>query len=102
MDPLRGTKGNRVTESRGRQARLRPGLGKMYPGIESGVWIPVEQLLRHVAILMHRRLADSGAITGDRFLRGDHFEFRGDAPRPLDWSPDLSRVSDAGTPPKAG
>jgi hypothetical protein len=89
-----------VTESRGRQARLRPGLGKLYPGIEAGVWLPVEQLLRHVAILMHRRLADPGAITGDRFLRSDHFEFRGDAPRPRDWPPDLSRMSDAARPPR--
>ena len=88
--------------SRGRQARLRPGLGKLYPGIESGVWLPVEQLLRHVAILMHRRLADPGAISGDRFLRSDHFEFRGEAPRPRDWPPALSRIGDAAAPPPPG
>lgn len=91
-----------MTESRGRQARLRPGLGKLYPGIESGVWLPVEQLLRHVAILMHRHLTDPGAISGDRFLRSDHFEFRGDAPRPRDWPPALSRMSDAAGPPAEG
>ena len=91
-----------MTESRGRQARLRPGLGKLYPGIESGVWLPVEQLLRHVAILIHRSLADAGAITGERFLRSDHFEFRGEAPRPLDWPAELSRMSDAGLPPEWG
>jgi hypothetical protein len=91
-----------MTESRGRQARLRPGLGKLYPGIESGVWLPVGQLLRQVAILMHRGLADPGALTGDRFLRSDHFEFRGSAPRPRDWPPALSRMSDAAAPPKEG
>ncbi|HEY8258151.1 MAG TPA: hypothetical protein VIG08_10915 [Gemmatimonadales bacterium] len=91
-----------MTESRGRQGRLRPGLGKLYPGIDSGVWLPVEQLLRHVAILMHRHLADPGAIAGDRFLRSDHFEFRGEAPRPADWPSDLSRMSDAAAPPREG
>jgi hypothetical protein len=91
-----------VNESRGRQARLRPGLGKLYPGIESGIWLPVEQLLRHVAILMHRRVVDPNAISGDRFLRSDHFEFRGEAPRPPDWPKDLSRISDAATPPRGG
>lgn len=91
-----------MSESRGRQARLRPGLGKLYPGIESGVWLPVEQLLRHVAILMHRRLADPSAISGDRFLRSDHFEFRGEAPRPADWPSDMSRMSDAAAPPREG
>jgi hypothetical protein len=51
---------------------------------------------------MHRRLADPSAISGDRFLRSDHFEFRGEAPRPADWPSDMSRMSDAAAPPREG
>jgi hypothetical protein len=89
-----------VTEARGRQARLKPGLGKLYPGLEAGAWRTVEDLLRHVAILVHRNLADPRTITGDRLLRDDHFEFRGESERPEGWPRDLSRMSDAAAPPK--
>lgn len=87
-----------MTYPRGRQARLKPGLGKLYPGIEAGVWRNVEDLLRHIAILVHRGLVDAQTITGERLLRQDHFEFRGDSPRPTGLPPELSRISDAGTP----
>ena len=89
-----------VTEARGRQARLKPGLGKRYPGLAAGAWRTVEDLLRHVAILVHRNLADPRTITGERLLRDDHFEFRGDSGRPEGWPEDLSRMSDAAAPPK--
>jgi hypothetical protein len=89
-----------MTEARGRQARLKPGLGKLYPGLEAGAWRTVEDLLRHVAILVHRNLADPRSITGERLLRDDHFEFRGDSHRPEGWPEDLSRMSDAAAPPK--
>jgi hypothetical protein len=88
-----------MTESRGRQARLKPGLGKLYPGLEAGAWRTVEDLLRHVAILVDKRLADPRAITGARLLREDHFEFRGDSARPEGWPADLSRMVDAAAPP---
>jgi hypothetical protein len=88
-----------MTESRGRQARLKPGLGKLYPGLEAGAWRTVEDLLRHVAILVDKRLADPRAITGERLLREDHFEFRGDSARPEGWPADLSRMADAAAPP---
>ena len=88
-----------MTEARGRQARLKPGLGKLYPGLEAGVWRTVEALLRHVAILIDKRLADPRTITGERLLRDDHFEFRGASPRPTGLPPDLSRLSDAGLEP---
>ena len=89
-----------MTESRGRQARLKPGLGKLYPGLEAGAWRTVEDVLRHVAILVHRNLADPRTITGERLLRDDHFEFRGHSERPEGWPEDLSRMSDAAAPPK--
>ncbi len=89
-----------LTEARGRQARLKPGLGKLYPGLEAGAWRTVEDLLRHVAILIHQKLADPRTITGGRLLRDDHFEFRGDSKRPEGWPEDLSRMVDAAAPPK--
>jgi hypothetical protein len=92
-------KGTGMTESRGRQARLKPGLGKLYPGLEAGAWRTVEDLLRHVAILVDKRLADPRTITGERLLREDHFEFRGDSARPEGWPVDLSRMADAAAPP---
>jgi hypothetical protein len=88
-----------VTEARGRQARLKPGLGKLYPGVEAGTWRTVEDLLRHLTILIDRRLADPRTITGERLLRDDHFEFRGDSDRPEGWPADLSRMADAAAPP---
>src|SRR3954468_2875195 len=87
-----GMKGTGMTESRGRQARLKPGLGKLYPGLEAGAWRTVEDLLRHVALLVDKQLADPRAITGERLLREDHFEFRGDSARPEGWPVDLSRM----------
>jgi hypothetical protein len=96
------TKERLVTEARGRQARLKPGLGKLYPGLEAGAWRTVEDVLRHVAILVHRNLADPRSITGERLLRDDHFEFRGSSIRPEGWPEDLSRMSDAAAPPKEG
>jgi hypothetical protein len=89
-----------MTEARGRQARLKPGLGKLYPGLEAGAWRTVEDLLRHVAILVHRNLADPRSITGERLLRDDHFEFRGQSGRPEGLPEELSRMSDAAAPPK--
>ena len=88
-----------MTEARGREARLKPGLGKLYPGVEAGAWRTVEDLLRHVTILIDKRLADPRTITGERLLRDDHFEFRGDSDRPEGWPADLSRMADAGAPP---
>ena len=89
-----------AAELRGREARLRPGLGKLYPGIEAGVWRPVEELLRQVAVLIHKKLADPRTITGERLLRDDHFEFRGASERPEGLPSDLSRLADASTPPR--
>jgi hypothetical protein len=55
-------------------------------------------VLRHVAILVHRRMADPATITGERLLREDHFEFRGNSARPEGWPADLSRMVDAAAP----
>ena len=90
-----------MTEPRGRQARLKPGLGKLYPGLEAGAWRTVEELLLQVTILIEKRMADPRTITGERLLREDHFEFRGDSARPEGWPADLSRMSDAAGAPES-
>jgi hypothetical protein len=60
----------------------------------------VEGLLRHVAILVEKRLADPLSITSERLLRDDHFEFRGDSPRPDGLPVELSRMADSSLPPR--
>jgi hypothetical protein len=60
----------------------------------------VEDLLLQVTILIQKRMADPRTITGERLLREDHFEFRGDSARPEGWPADLSRMSDAAGAPE--
>lgn len=89
-----------MIETRGREARLRPEFDYLYPGIPDGTWMPVEVLLNQVATLLYGDPSKSGVITGERLLRGDHFEFRGASPRPDGLPPDQSRMSDSGIEPK--
>ena len=86
---------------RGREARLRTQFASLYAGIEPGVWIPVETLLRQVTDIVHSDRSKSGVITGERLLLDEHFDFRGASPRPQGLPPDSSRMSDAGTDPDA-
>jgi len=88
-----------MTSPRGRQARLRTDHAYLYPGIEAGVWTPVETLIHRVVTLLYGDPSKSGVITGDRLLREDHFEFRGESSRPLGWPSALSRMSDAAAKP---
>ena len=86
---------------RGREARLRKQFASLYGGIDAGVWIPVETLLRQVTDIVHRDRSKSGVITGERLLLDEHFDFRGASPRPQGLPPDSSRMSDAGADPNA-
>jgi hypothetical protein len=90
----------RPAHARGREARLRPDFGYLYPGIEAGFWTPVELLINRVVTLLYGDPANSGRITGARLLREDHFEFRGSSPRPRGWPERLTRMSDASAPPE--
>ena len=89
-----------MSEARGREARLRPEFDYLYPDIEPGSWQPVEVLINRVVTMLYGDRSQSGVITGERLLRDDHFEFRGDSGRPEGWPEDLSRMSDAAAPPK--
>lgn len=85
--------------ARGREARLRSEFGYLYPGLDAGVWTPVEVLINQVVTLLYGDPASSGRITGARLLREDHFEFRGSSARPEGWPEGLTRMSDAAAPP---
>ncbi len=89
-------------QSRGREARLRTDFGYLYPGIDSGAWMPVESLINRVVTLLYGDPANSGRITGARLLREDHFAFRGASPRPEGWPAGQTRMSDAAAPPDRG
>ena len=84
---------------RGREARLKSEHAVLYPGLEPGVWMPVEALLRHITDLIHHDRAKSGVITGARLLHQDHFEFRGNSARPDGLPAGSTRLSDSGTEP---
>ena len=88
-----------MSENRGREARLKPEFADLYPGLTADTWMPIETLLGHVATLLHTRRVESEAITGERLIREEHFEFRGRSDRPQGLPPHYSRLSDASTAP---
>jgi hypothetical protein len=88
-----------MDDSRGREARLKPEHADLYPGLTTDTWMPVETLLRHIATLLHSRRAEPDTIVGERLIREEHFEFRGDSDRPDGLPPALSRLSDASANP---
>jgi hypothetical protein len=88
-----------MTEKRGREARLKAKYAKLYPGLEAGVWMPVESLLRHITELIHRDRSKAGVITGTRLLHQEHFEFRGSSARPEGLPEGSTRMSDSDAEP---
>jgi len=91
-----------MSDRRGREARLKPDFATLYPGIAAGIWLPVESLLRQVATMVHEDRDEAHRVTGERLLREDHFEYRGESPRPEGLPRDQSRLSDAALPPDSG
>jgi hypothetical protein len=81
--------------NRGREARLKPEHAALYPGLEPGVWLPVETLLRYVTDLIYQDRAKSGVITGNRLLHDEHFEYRGSSARPEGLPAGWTRLSDS-------
>jgi hypothetical protein len=88
-----------MTSRRGREGRLKREHAALYPGLEPGVWLPVETLLRHVTNLIHHDRFKSGVITGTRLLHDEHFEFRGTSDRPEGLPAGSTRLSDLGDNP---
>ena len=88
-----------MSAKRGREGRLKPQHASLYPGLQPGVWLPVETLIRHVTELIHQEPSRSRMITGTRLLHQEHFEYRGVSERPEGLPPSSSRLSDAGAEP---
>jgi hypothetical protein len=88
-----------VSAARGRVARLREEYARLYPGVDPGVWVPVEKLIRLVTDLIHKDRSKAGIITGERLLREEHFEFRGASDRPHGLPRNSTRLSDSGAEP---
>lgn len=84
---------------RGREGRLKPEHAALYPGLEPGVWLPVETLLRQVTDLIHRDPSKARIITGPRLLHQEHFEYRGTSERPEGLPAGATRMSDLETEP---
>lgn len=88
-----------MTLKRGREGRLKPEHAALYPGLEPGVWLPVETLLRQVTDLIHRDRSKARVITGTRLLHQEHFEYRGTSERPEGLPAGATRMSDLGAEP---
>lgn len=88
-----------MTGRRGREGRLKPQHAALYPGLEAGVWLPVETLIRHVTDLLHQDPSKSRVITGTRLLHQEHFEYRGTSVRPDGLPAGATRLSDSGVDP---
>lgn len=89
-----------MTAKRGREARLKPEHARLYPGLQPGVWQPVETLLRFVTELIHQDRSRSAVITGKRLLHEEHFEYRGASDRPEGLPAGWTRLSDSGADPQ--
>jgi hypothetical protein len=88
-----------MSQKRGREARLRTEHAQLYPGIDPGVWMPVESLLRHITDLIHQDSRKAGVISGTRLLHQEHFEYRGNSARPEGLPEGSTRLSDSGAEP---
>jgi hypothetical protein len=88
-----------MTAERGREGKLKQQHAALYPGLQPGVWLPVETLLRHVTELIYHDRSKSGVITGTRLLHQDHFEYRGSSARPEGLPAGATRISDSGADP---
>jgi hypothetical protein len=88
-----------MASKRGREGRLKREHAALYPGLEPGVWLPVETLLRHVTDLIHHDRSKSSVITGTRLLHDEHFEYRGTSDRPEGLPAGSTRLSDSGEDP---
>ena len=82
-----------MTDFPGREARLRTQFAHLYPAITAGQWESAAVIAdRMVAWLL--RNPKAGFIATDRILPPEHFDFRGDVPRPASLPEGQSRRGD--------
>ena len=76
-----------------RLCRLIPEYHFSYQDLPSGQWMPAwEAAVRRADQVWWESGAD--ALTRERLLSEDHFQFRGGEPRPPGWYPTPERLSD--------
>ncbi len=82
-----------MSDSGGREARLRPEFAHLYPPITPDRWESAASTTETMlAWLLHR--PNAGPVAADRILPPEHFEFRGIAPRPTSTPEGRSRRGD--------
>jgi hypothetical protein len=70
-----------MSQSPGREARLRPEFAHLYPSIVADCWNSAAVTADRIVVWLLRRPNASWVAT-DRILPPEHFEFRGESPRP--------------------
>jgi hypothetical protein len=82
-----------TTDFSGREARLKPQFAYLYPAITAGQWESAAVMAdRMVSWLL--RNPKVGFIATDRILPPEHFDFRGEGPRPATLPEGQSRRED--------
>ncbi len=82
-----------MSDPPGREARLRPEFAHLYPPLTPDRWDSAAITAdRVVAWLLHQ--PNSGLIATDRILPAEHFDFRGNVPRPPSLPEGQSRRGD--------
>jgi hypothetical protein len=68
-----------MVDSQGREARLRPEYGSLYPGLDPGIWVDADDLAEQM-LTQHLLRPSPGFMLSSRMLPGEHFDFRGGEP----------------------
>jgi hypothetical protein len=84
-----------MSYSPGRKAPLRPEFAHLYPSVAPDQWDSAAVMADRVVVWLLRR-PNAGWIATDRILPPEHFEFRGDSPRPDSPAGPKSRQGDTG------
>ena len=82
-----------MNHSPGREARLRPEFANLYPSITADRWDLAAVMADRVVVWLLRR-PNAGWVATDRILPPEHFEFRGESPRPDTLSGPKTRQGD--------
>jgi hypothetical protein len=83
-----------VSQFAGREARLKPEFGHLYPPLEPGRWEPAGVMADRIVAWLLRQPNRSGYLAPNRVLQADHFEFRGSTGRTPPESPSRTRRDD--------
>jgi hypothetical protein len=81
---------------RGREARLKPEFGHLYPPLQGGQWEPAGVLADRMVAWLLRQSNRSGYVSPQRVLRPEHFDFRGETVRVSETDRKLTRREDQG------